>query len=1096
MGFGILGPLEVSADDGHQVVVAAPKQRALLAILLLHANEVVSSDRLVEELWSDEAPARAAKNLQVHVSRLRGALGGSDRRRGARLVTAGGGYVLRVEPGELDSLRFERLIEEGSSLLGAGEHESAAQRLREALGLWRGTPLSDFQYELFAQSEVARLSELQMTAVEHRIRAELALGRGELAIAELERLVRQHPYRERLHSYLMLALYRAGRQAEALDAYRAARAMLVDELGIEPSAELRELHGAILAQDASLMLKPPMHAAGVPSREVFVGYNRELTELEGALDRALGGRGSVILIGGEPGIGKSRLAERVGEIARARSARVLVGRCWEAGGAPAYWPWVQALREYTRDTPAAALREDVGSGAAELAHILPDLRELLPGFGSARPDAEDRRFQLFEAVAGFVRRAATREPIVLVIDDVHAGDEPSCLLLRYMADAIESSRVLIVAAYRNTEVGESHPLRSTLAELERRDESVTLALKGFSAVDTARFVELSAAERGALPLLSSAIHRSSGGNPLFVSQVVRLLDADGRLQELSEGRPLELPQGVGDVIERWLLRLSAECHANLSVASVIGREFGVGELARACQTQDGELVDRVDEAVNAGLVEDAPGTRGRLRFSHDLVREALYRKLSGARRRWTHKLVGEALEETHAGNLESHLAELARHFREAGEDRKAIGYARRAAERAADLLAYEEAIRLYGLALETVEASGTGRAEERGELLVEFADQLALVGDVARARPALAAASREAERLSSDLLAARASLLRGEIDITSGADQGPDAIALVRSALAVFHQRGDALHEARAWGVLSERDHGIGLDVASGDAAERMLACARQAASHALEAKALDRLACSLAYGPAPATEALHQVSDMFGKTESAYTKSKLRMYVAVLQATLGHYAEARELAEQANAGLVELGDVREHARGLSFACSAIELWAGDFVASERYARAGSDTFQRLEAHGYVTSALTCIIEAIVPQGRLDEARRILTAAEGLLTDPYDLHAIQCQARARALIEIASGDPGAAVRSARRAVDTAMGMQVPIDQAANWLTLADALNATLDVVAARDAARRALELAEHKQHAEFAIRAQSILNTAGATGGSAESVSR
>jgi DNA-binding SARP family transcriptional activator len=1086
MRFGILGPLEVADDEGHEVVVAAPKQGAVLAILLLHANEVVSSDRLVEELWSGEPPARAAKNLQVHVSRLRRVLGG--RGSGERLVTVGGGYSLRVAPGELDSGEFESLIEEGSASLDAGRPESAAETLRAALGLWRGGPLSDFQYESFAQSEVARLGELHLTAVEQRIRADLTLGREALVIGELEQLVRDHPYRERLHAHLMLALYRAGRQADALEAYRNARAALVDELGIEPSAELRELHAAILAQEASLQRPSVRREERGDGERLFVGYECELEVLHSALDRALAARGTVVMIGGEPGVGKSRLTARLGEIARARGARVLVGRCWEAGGAPAYWPWVQALRGYVRDCSPARLREEVGAAAAELAQILPELRDALPGLGEAAPVAsEERRFYLFEALAGFVRRASAARPIALVIDDVHAADETSCLLLRFMADAITGSRVLIVAAYRDTEVGESNPLRSTLGELRRREESVHLKLNGFTTADTAQFVERQAGERGALPLLASTIHRCSNGNPLFVSELVRLLDAEGRLQELTEPGSLQLPNGVSDVIERWLERLSSGCSRTLQVAAVIGREFSVEALAEAGETSDGELLERLDEAMAARLLEDVPEARGTLRFSHDLVREAVYRSLSGSRQAWLHRAVGNAIERTYAANLDAHLAELAHHYREAGDGRKAIHYARLGAERAADVLAYEEAVRLYGLAVEMLEWSAPGRAEERGELLVELADQLALVGDVARARPALAAAAGEAERLGSTLLGARAALLRGEIDITSGADQGPQAIALVRSALDVFHERGDHLHEARAWGVLSERDHGIGLDVASGQAAQRMLVCARQARSRALEAKALDRLACSLTYGPTPAPEALGQVANMFGQTESAYTKAKLRMHLAVLEATQGRYTEARDLAEQSNALLVELGDVREHARGLAFACSAIELWAGDFVASERYARAGSDIFQRLEAHGYVTSALTCIVEAIIPQGKLDEARQILSTANALLTDPYDLHAIESQARAAALIAIAVGDPEEAVRSARHAVKTSMRMEIPIDQAMNWLTLAEALTAAADHIAARHAARNALAISGQKQHIHLAHRSQTILSSLQAT---------
>ncbi len=252
MKFRILGPLEVS-DNGHEIVLAGSKQGALLAILLLHANEVVSSDRLIEELWGERPPPSAHKSLQVHVSRLRRSLGNGDANgSGGIVVTRAGGYLARVEPGELDLERFERLVEEGERALADGARERAVELLREALRLWRGPPLADFTYEPFAQTEIARLEELRLTAIEQRIEAELALGRASRLVGELEPLVAAHPYRERLRAQLMLALYRSGRQTEALEEYGRARQVLVEELGIEPGRELAELQRRILAQDPSL----------------------------------------------------------------------------------------------------------------------------------------------------------------------------------------------------------------------------------------------------------------------------------------------------------------------------------------------------------------------------------------------------------------------------------------------------------------------------------------------------------------------------------------------------------------------------------------------------------------------------------------------------------------------------------------------------------------------------------------------------------------------------------------------------------------------------------------------------------------------------
>src|SRR5262245_1798314 len=418
MDFRILGPIEV-VDADRPLALGGSKQRALLGMLLLHANEVVSSDRLIEELWAGERREDGIRALQVAVSRLRKALAADPVAAGDNglVVTRSPGYELRVDPERLDFKRFEAHIEEGRRLLASDDPAAARAELDAALGLWRGPPLTDLAYESFCQAEIARLEELRLEALEHRLEADLALGRHGEVVGELDGLVAQHPLRERLRMLQMLALYRCARQAEALDAFQSARAALVDELGIEPSRELRDLHGAILRQDPALELTQVEPAVAAP-RVAFVGREAELGTLMAGLDGALAGRGGLILVTGEPGIGKSRLAEELISRARARGARVLVGRCWEAGGAPAYWPWVQALRAYVREADGDALRAQLGGGAAVVAQLVTELRERLPDLPEP-PAAESdvARFRLFDAVAEFLRSASESRPLVLVLDD-------------------------------------------------------------------------------------------------------------------------------------------------------------------------------------------------------------------------------------------------------------------------------------------------------------------------------------------------------------------------------------------------------------------------------------------------------------------------------------------------------------------------------------------------------------------------------------------------------------------------------------------------------------------------------------------------------
>ena len=270
MEFRILGPFEVW-DEGSEVSLGAPKPRALLAVLLLHPNEVVPADRLIDELWGDNSPEDAAAALRINVSRLRKALPPDV------LTTRSPGYAVRVEPDALDLHRFERLVNEGRSLLAGGLAADGSERLREALSLWRGPALVDFAYESFAQGAIARLEEIRLAAVELRIDADLALGRHDELVGELEALVAEHPLRERLRRYLMTALYRSGRQADALDAYQDTRRALVDGLGIDPSIALQELERAILRQDPALDVEPPTPARvrEVVERSILVAITNE-----------------------------------------------------------------------------------------------------------------------------------------------------------------------------------------------------------------------------------------------------------------------------------------------------------------------------------------------------------------------------------------------------------------------------------------------------------------------------------------------------------------------------------------------------------------------------------------------------------------------------------------------------------------------------------------------------------------------------------------------------------------------------------------------------------------------------------------------------
>src|SRR4051794_4224262 len=802
MEFRILGPLEV-LSDGRPLDLGGQKPRALLALLLLEANRVVPRDALIDALWDESPPETARKALQVHVSQLRKALGRE------RLQTAEPGYRLCVEPGELDLDRFRGLEDEG--------------RLDDALALWRGAPLADLGEQRFARAAAARLAELRLACLEERADRALAAGRHAELAGELEALVTANPLRERLRAQLMLCLYRCGRQADALEAYRAGRAVLVDELGIEPGRPLRDLQAAILRQDGALDLAPGPAAVAEAPRGLFVGREAELAALDEALDDACAGRGGIFLLVGEPGIGKSRLAEELLAHARGRGARVLVGRCWEAGGAPAYWPWVQSLRAHVRDAPDAELRAELGHGAAQLAQILPDLRQRLGDLPEPPPlEADSARFQLFDAAAEFLRAIAARRPLVLFLDDLHAADTPSLLLLQFLARELGDARLLVVGACRDVDPLPGRALTETLAELGREPGTRRLNLRGLSEADVAEYVELTAAE-----VAAPALYEETEGNPLFVGELVRLAAVEGALT---------IPQGVRDVIARRLTFLSDEANRVLVLASVLGREFDLDTLAALAGITPDVALDVLDEAMTARVVASVGP---RLRFAHVLIRDTLYEGLTTARRVRLHRLAVEALEARYGAEPGPFLAELAHHAIAGSDFERGGRFALGAGDRAGGQHAYEEAARLYTMALDALELSRPDDDAGRCELLLRLGAAEMRAGASAAARRAFLDAAGIARRTGLGRELARAAAGYGGRH--QGARPGGDErlVPLLEEGLAALDADDDPELRAR----LVARLAGALRDEPS---RERRDALTREAVAHARASGSVAALAYAL----------------------------------------------------------------------------------------------------------------------------------------------------------------------------------------------------------------------------------------------------------
>jgi tetratricopeptide (TPR) repeat protein len=539
----------------------------------------------------------------------------------------------------------------------------------------------------------------------------------------------------------------------------------------------------------ALLYDPRVVARG--GAGTFVGRTSELASLHDALDAALAGRGSLVMLVGEPGIGKTRLAEEIATRARDAGADVLWGRVWEGGGAPALWPWVQILRGWVADAEPERLRAAVGPGGALVAHVAPELLERLPDLVvPALPEGETGRFRLLDAVASTLRRAAQRRPLVLVLDDLHWADEASLELLALLARDVAGAPLLVVGTYRDTDVDRDDPRSRLLGRVAR--EGTSNPLRGFSAEDVRAFV---AANEGVTPspALVAAVLERTDGNPLFVSEVVRLLIAD-RVVDTSgtQARWMQqIPSGVQDVIRRRIERLPPDCAAVLRRGAVLGRDFDLRVVDRMRTAADSAPLDVIDAAISARLIVPITSIPGAFRFAHALVRDTLYADLTAVERAHLHHAAGVALETIHRADLEPHRGELAHHFFVAaanGDAERAMEHAEAAARRALALRAYDEAARLYELALGAIalgHADDGAPAVRRTEIQLALLDARSQASDDARTRDAYVEVGEVAARLGLTEALARAAFGAGGRGDMGGAPD-PRLVALLERALAAL----------------------------------------------------------------------------------------------------------------------------------------------------------------------------------------------------------------------------------------------------------------------------------------------------------------------
>jgi DNA-binding SARP family transcriptional activator len=1077
--FAVLGPLEVSGPDGGSLTPGGRKQRELLALLLLHRNRPLTADRLTEDLWGGAPPRGAEVTLRSHVSHLRRRLADADA--GHAITTGPAGYTLVLASGQVDVERFEALVGLGQEAQGLGQPDRAAAHIRTALELWRGQPYADLPEVEAAVVEGTRLDEVHLVALETLIAAELDSGRHREVVGDLQQLVAAHPFRERFCAQLMVALYRSGRQADALAAFAATREKLAEELGLDPGQELRTLAQAILRQDPVVLgdvpplpTKPSGRSVGhrpssgptdaVLSAAALVPLAGRVTEsqrLGAAWSEVTQGGRRLVLLSGEAGIGKTRLAAGLVDVATTEGHLVLVGRC-EAAGLP-YHPLTAALR--SSDEVQQARADAPVSVQSGLALLLDGPRGTADGNDAGPYD--EQRLALYASVVHVLGRVADTGPVLLLIDSGERIDQASSLLLRHLVDRLPAA-MAVVLCYRDPPGGRHPPLLELLGDGAALELTDRVALGPLTEPETFDLV------RGVLPDADSALVRRiwqhTGGNPYYATEVARAFADRGHGDAALDGAPWEVPSGVREGLRHRLLPLGELARDVLAAAAVLGSEVDFDVLAAVVHADEEEVAMALDGVVAAGLlVESGRSWAGGYAFPHELTREAILRDVPGLKLRRLHLQAARALM-SRPGLGNGGAAAVATHLHEAGpaaDPGEAAEWSVRAAHEASALYAWDEAIAYADAAVDLLQRNGSS------PLLAEVAVTAAALRlrssrGFDRAVTLLESALREHVAAGNDAAAGTAhsrigsalSLQHSVMDIPRALDHFEAAERLLREPTKSFYvSRGRA--QAAMFGLRTE------LLKASGDRAvhlaaqilERMWGTAHELADPYLgwiPVNAAALVANAFVLDPAAARSWCRRGLSQPRFTTFAHSHETVVDQLGLALATMGELPAAREAVaslgpdavacrvisfldgdwEQAEeawaAALVrdeaagDLHDAALNARWLAAARLALDDREGAAAAPEKalgFGRAGPQVPTELAARAELVR--------LTADGDVDTAEGHLVRCEEILTRGEDWRGTTGQVElARAAVAAARGQHELADTHQARAVEvfTAFGL--------------------------------------------------------------------
>ena len=944
----LLGPVQAVRGD-RELSLGGRKQRAVLALLLVEPGRVVPTDGLIEELWRGDPPAGAAKTLRSYLSRLRTVL-----RPEAAIVARGSGYAIELASGQLDTKRFECLIGAAQSALEGGEAAIAADGFREALALWRGRALADVGEVESLALEARRLEELRLVGLEGRIEAELALGLHAQLVGELERLVVEHPLRERFWRQLVLALYRGERQAEALAAYRRARALLSEQLGLEPGTELRQLEQAVLRHEVPVASSPRVRHNLPAQLTSFFGREQELAELERCL-----GEARLITLTGVGGVGKTRLALELA----VRVVEGFTGGSWlvdlsgirEAGLVPYELMETLGVRQGGGLRPVELLRDRLGESELLLVldnceHVLDSCSELLRAMLSASP-----RLRVV---------ATSREPLGLVGELVYAVSPLGVPAESAEAESIRSAPAVQLFLERATP---SHGLVAAEAEDLAIVGRICRELDGLPLA-----IELAAARTQALAVDEIETH------------------LEDRFRFLRYWRRVAVPrhQTLQATMDWSYELLSDEEQRFLRALSVFAGDFGLAAVADVCFDGDqAAALDLVERLIAKSLVVTemavAGGTRYRLL---ETVREYAGRRLAetgeadGARRRHAFSFVAAAERGCDFSRLAQELDNLRAALEWAVAAEPELGG--RLARSLGDLWLMRGLLHEARSWLERLLASSGISEELVAELLGLLGTVLYEEGELEQSETILSQGLAGAASLRLTALEARLRVRLADTRQAMASTRVHAALEECEAAAALLEDDKDIDSLAEVWLVLGKHRYFLGKSPADEAALQRAAAYARQARNRRVELLADEWLAVSLVTLRLPSDVAIARQEELLLAVSSeAWAKAGVLMPLAVSYAYAGRFPQARETLARSRSTFSELGARLEWASG-AWNAGLIELLAGDLAAAERALREGCDALQAMGERGYLSGIAALLAETLYRQGRLDEAQRMTDQAE------------------------------------------------------------------------------------------------------------------